>query len=122
MVERLRSLFSKHQRDLQSKASEAELQTAIAEMLETEGIAFERERSFSPRDRIDFMLTPTPALGIEVKVAGSGCDVSRQLWRYAGNEEVESLLLVTTRMQLRRMPPKLRDKSVSVIYIPPRFA
>jgi len=62
-------------------------------------------------DRIDFMVG---RIGIELKIKGSLSDVTRQLHRYAQSPDVDALLLVTTRMKLRHMPPTMNGKPVLV--------
>ena len=52
------------------------------------------EREASGRDgRIDFVIG---RVGIELKIAGSVSDVTRQLWRYADSGRFDALVLVTS--------------------------
>lgn len=94
------------------EASEDELQRAVASALVIEGIAFDRERSLSRTDRIDFWADRT---GIECKTAGSLAEVTRQLFRYAESAEVDALILVTTRLKLARVPRQINGKAVHVV-------
>lgn len=73
------------------------LQAGIDQALREAGYVPRREVILSPRDRIDFMIGH---LGIEVKVAGTAATVIRQLRRYAAHPDIDSLMLVTTRVQL----------------------
>ena len=93
-------------------ASEADLQDGIETVLRDAGIAYERERILTKRDRIDFMVG---GVGVEVKIAGGQAEVLRQLARYAGRVEVASLLLVTSRVQLGNMPPDICGKRLRVL-------
>jgi hypothetical protein len=90
---------------------EAELQRALAEVLDGAGVDHRREVRLTARDRIDFL---AGAVGIEVKVDGALAAVTRQLHRYALRPEVASLLLVTTRPQHRGAPRELCGKPVTV--------
>jgi hypothetical protein len=96
-----------------ASASEAMLQQAVSVALSEAGLAFERERSLSHRDRIDFYCDGK--VGIECKIDGSVTEVIRQLLRYAESEEIEGLVLVTSRAKHRRMPPTLGGKPVHVV-------
>src|SRR3990167_3632969 len=73
--------------------NEEELQRGIGQVLSEAGLWFERERRLGPRDRPDFFLAG--GLVIEVKISGRRTTVAEQLLRYAGHEEVRSILLVT---------------------------
>jgi len=94
---------------------EAELQLAIEAMLLECGQTYAREVVLSPRDRVDFMLGNT---ALEVKIKGSQPAVLEQLERYANSDQVSAIVLVTSRFQLRAMPPEINGKPVSVIYLP----
>lgn len=69
---------------------ELELQDRIEDVL---GDAARREVTLSAGGRIDFMVG---SIGIEVKIAGSGLSVARQLQGYAQSSELTELILVTT--------------------------
>lgn len=94
-----------------SYESEERCQAAIAAALQAAGVAFEREVRLSDRDRIDFMVG---SVGVEVKLDGSLSALTRQLHRYAQSDRVESLLVVTTRARLARVPQSLNGKRVVV--------
>jgi hypothetical protein len=95
-------------------SSEKDLQDGIGELLHKKEIAFDREVSLSPRDRIDFLVG---AIGIEVKVASSPNEVQRQLWRYAEDKRVESLILVTTKSGHKSIARDILGKSVIVVHL-----
>jgi hypothetical protein len=90
---------------------EAQLQSALEQVLAGAGVSFHREVTLGEAGRIDFLLGH---LGLEVKVEGSISAVTRQLLDYAEREEVHGLLLVTTRSHHDGLPAHLRGKPVRV--------
>lgn len=72
------------------------------------------EVRLSPRDRIDFVVG---RVGVEVKVAMSGDTVLRQLARYAAHDDVDELLLVTTKATHRGMPAEVGGKPLNVLFL-----
>ncbi len=96
-------------------ASELELQALIAAALTTDGFHYEREHRLSG-GAIDFYL-PASRLGIEVKVDGSPSAVTQQLFRYAEDDSIEALLLVTTRATHLSLGLALRGKRLDVVQV-----
>lgn len=95
---------------------EKDLQDGIEEVLRSSsGFTFERESRLSESDLVDFMVK---GIALEVKIQGSLSSVTRQLMRYADQETVTAILLVTTKMQHKNMPPTMRGKPVRVVYLP----
>lgn len=94
--------------------NEEELQLAIAQALTKAGLPFQREVVLGPRDRIDFLSSRT---GIEVKIKGSSSAALQQLYRYAKYQEIDELVLVTSRVQAGRMPSDLLGKPIHVVFI-----
>lgn len=93
---------------------EDELQAGIAAALDTAGIVVRREVVLSDgRSRID--LLTDDHIGIEVKVAGTWANVVRQLTRYAKCDDVDELVLVTTRVAHHHIPADLEGKPVHLI-------
>lgn len=93
--------------------TEAELQVGIMSVIErvTETI---REHRLSDTDRPDFFL-PQLGLAIEVKTKGAATAVLRQLSRYASHVQVQSILLITSRIQLATtIPDTIEGKPVRV--------
>lgn len=82
---------------------ENELQEGLHTALGEDGHRFLREVILSPRDRIDLLEAgvnlPGGAIGIEVKIAGTLGEISRQLARYAEQPRIGALILVTAKMQ-----------------------
>jgi hypothetical protein len=97
---------------------ERELQDGVAQLLDGLGVEYEREHGFGPEDRIDFWF-PSDGMGVEVKIQESLTDVTRQLHRYAGRDEVKVLVLLTTKMAHRRMPEEMCGKPIHVVYLSP---
>jgi len=93
-------------------ATEAELQQGLAEVLWHAGYSVEREARLSARDRIDLLVD---RVGIEVKVGGSVGNVVRQLERYADSEELDALVLASSRRHHLDMPAALNGKPVVVV-------
>ena len=90
-MERILSILKRHRLAAQT---EEELQAAIAACFDAEGIEFRREHHLSPADRVDFLVGRT---GVEVKVGGSQSALIRQVHRYAQSEELDAIIIVTTR-------------------------
>jgi hypothetical protein len=91
---------------------EAELQEGLAEVLTRAGYRVEREARLSARDRIDLLVD---RVGIEVKVGGPAGSVVRQLERYADSEDLDALVLASSRRHHLAMPGVLNGKPVVVV-------
>lgn len=79
-------------------ADEFELHNGLDKILTGLGLTVEREVRLDQTSRID-IATDLPCglcLGIEVKVAGNGMEVRRQVKRYASCPQLGALMLVTT--------------------------
>jgi hypothetical protein len=94
---------------------EAGLQHGIQTALNLQGLDVRREVRLTPTERIDFMVD---RIGIEVKVAGSPAEVTRQLRRYAITGAVDHLVLVTTKVRHRSIEPDIFGVPVTVV-VPP---
>lgn len=73
--------------------SEGLLQIDIAEHLQANGVAFEREVKLGPADRIDFLVERS--IGVEVKAKAVARQIYRQLSRYAEYEALSGLILIS---------------------------
>lgn len=92
--------------------SEAELQRGLKDALRAESVEFVREARIGPCDRIDFLTAD--GLGIEVKVKGGAYEVAAQLARYLKHDELQGLLVVTTKRAHDALPRELCGKPVRV--------
>lgn len=75
------------------QGDEYRLHEDLAEHLIKAGIAFKREVRLSPGNRIDFLCDG--GLGIECKARARKREVFRQLERYAAEDAISALILVT---------------------------
>jgi hypothetical protein len=94
--------------------NELDLSQAVADCLRERGVAFEREVRLNDADRIDYLVG---RVGVELKLHGSVSAIARQLSRYAQSDQVDALILVTTRMSHRSMPSSLNQKPITVVYV-----
>jgi hypothetical protein len=76
-------------------ADEVALHEALAGVLTSAGITFEREVVAGPRDRFDFLVAP--GIVVEAKIKGSLSKALAQVGRYAARDDVAAVVLVTTR-------------------------
>lgn len=79
-----------------------------------------REYTFGPSERVDFLVDGAGwRLAIEVKVKGSAAAVERQIGRYARQEGVTGVVLVTTRQQHDVMPAEMNGTPIAVVCLAP---
>lgn len=115
MIERIREALARRRF---SVGTEDELQRAIAQVLDEEGVPYVREHALSERDRLDFAVAAEGGarlVALEVKVDGSLSELTRQLHRYAEHPHIDALAVVTNRARLLDVPRELRGKPVHVI-------
>ena len=93
--------------------TERELQDGIQVTLTQYGIGFSREHILSETDRIDFLLFG--GIGIEVKTRGAIVPLLAQLGRYSEHACISSLVVVTARIQLSRLPSTIGGKAIQVV-------
>lgn len=99
-------------------ANEAELQLAVERVLERAGVKFQREVLLEGVGRLDFYLPGRPRIGIELKMDGSATAVLRQLARYAAFDDIDELLLATTRSShIIAMPYSLSGKPLHTVHL-----
>lgn len=99
------------ERNLRGLGDEASVQVALERLLIRENIEHGREVRLDKASRIDFMVG---AIGVEVKVGGGLASVARQLERYARLDAILEIVLVTTRVQLARVPREANGKRIHV--------
>jgi hypothetical protein len=99
-------------------SDEQQLQQAIAIVLESAGVSFEREVSCGPRDRFDFLCEGN--IVIEAKIHGSYAAAIRQIDRDLALPTVGAAVLVTARFWASSTGTgvaSLRGKPVRVVKI-----
>jgi hypothetical protein len=96
-------------------SSEFELHLGIAQLLDSLNVHYQTEVVITPEDRIDFLLPEK--IGIEVKVDGSAPEVTRQLWRYAQQESIAELILLTTRSKHKAIIGPINGKPIYVVHL-----
>ncbi|MCC4250743.1 hypothetical protein [Microbacterium testaceum] len=95
--------------------TEDDLQRELADVLSIAGWMAHREVRLSDGvSRIDLLLA---RVGIEVKIDGAWRAVTRQLLRYARCDEIDHLILVTTRPSHQLVPSTLNGKPVTVVVL-----
>lgn len=94
---------------------EASLQASVDAVFRAHQISFEREVVIGPRDRLDFLVHP--GIAVEVKIAGSLPELTRQVFRYAKNERVHAILIVTSRLRLASLSEEIDGKAVATVYL-----
>lgn len=97
---------------------ERDLQDDLEEVLQHYRLEFSREHHLDPRSVIDFRIG---RIGVECKVAGSPQEVLRQCRRYLKFDELDGLLLVTSRAQHRWGISDLGGKPFGVVWVAGRF-
>jgi len=100
---------------------EKELQAGVAQCLTGLKVTFTPEHPLNPKDRVDFFIA-AGGIGIECKTndsrGGAGlAAVTRQLWRYAKNDELKAIILITTRSKHRDLPKEILGKPLYVVYL-----
>jgi hypothetical protein len=106
-IAKLKEFIATQQYDL---TSEQLVQSKLEQALKEASIDHVREFSFDKKDRIDFLVEGS--LGIEVKLAGSLTQVTRQIHRYVQHDQLETLILVTSKPQLAKVPKILNGKKI----------
>ena len=109
-----------------SFTTERDLQDALHEHLARTAdnpwsplITVAREHPLDDRNRIDFLVTVNlhdhlRTVGVEIKIGASLPTVTRQLTRYAAFDQVDELLLVTTKAHHHHIPVTIHGKPVAL--------
>jgi hypothetical protein len=102
-----------------SYSNEYDLQRGIEQILKAQGVDVQREVRLGTKgkDRLDFLVSG--GIAIEVKIAGSLAAITRQLFRYADQDRVSQLILVTTRTQHRVLPQIINGKPLYIVSLGP---
>ncbi len=93
------------------------MQSSISDVLKEAGIKFERERRLED-GQIDFLVG---SVGLECKLAGSWVEVLRQLTKYAKDDCIQEILVVTTKaVHHQKLDGRtLQGKLIRVYWITP---
>ena len=99
-------------------SNEKELQEAIYIVLEDlkDCIGEVKREKELPSGIIDFYVIQHK-IGIEVKIQGSDLEITRQLEKYINEEEIDSIILVTSKWAYN-LPKTLSGKPITVLWIP----
>lgn len=105
------SIFEQYQmRTHDEVALQADIAVVLGEVTQ-----YRKEHTLSAGERIDFLVGK---IGIECKVGGSKMEVLRQLQRYAQFDEIDELILVTTKsrhLELRGL--QVNGKTINVYWV-----
>lgn len=94
---------------------ESELQDGIEAALAAAGLVARREARLTASERPDFMVGD---VAVEVKIGGRAADVQRQVERYAAQDGVAGVVVVSTRAKaVRGMPQMLSGIPLSVVLL-----
>ena len=93
---------------------ERELQDGVEALFKANAVPYTREYILSPTNRIDFLCG---RVGVEIKIKSSMPTVQRQLWRYASDDRIDALILVTTLTKHRGIAREMQKKPVFVTYL-----
>lgn len=96
--------------------TETELQASIAETLKAAGLDPTREVVLSGGlGRVDLMVGK---VGIEVKIAGSWQQLTRQAMRYTRAPEIGALLVITTKAaHAQNVPVQANGKPILTVFL-----
>ena len=89
-------------------SSEKHLQQEIAQALDLDGIAYERERRLSASDIPDFIIGDGIAVECKMRNKSSKMAIYNQLVRYARHDEVKSIVLASNVSM--GLPPEINGK------------
>lgn len=96
-------------------SNEEQLQAAVAALLASSGLHFEREERTDARNRFDLSRA---GLVIELKISGSLSAALRQIDRYAGLDAVNGIVLASTARWATDntcLPATIRNKPIRMV-------
>jgi hypothetical protein len=94
--------------------TERQLQDALDAVLAVNGYDYQREVHLGPVDRPDFTVGP---IVIEVKVKGTADQLTRQIRRYMGHDQVGAVIVVTRCARHRDIPDQIDGKPVYLVWL-----
>jgi len=95
-------------------SNEIELHQGIEQFLISLGIDYQKEVILDSKDRIDFLIGK---IGIEIKINESTSEVTRQLWRYAQQEMIDEIILITTRSKHKVIEGIINGKPIYIVHL-----
>ena len=93
---------------------EAGLQRAVAHELDRHGLAYQREKRFGSRDRVDFFVD---GVVLELKVKAPAKAILRQVLRYAEHGDVRAIVVAGTCHSVLRLPHEVSGKPLYAIHL-----
>ena len=112
-IAEIKEAIGKYRYNIQS---EMDLHRSLEEVFNVAGIDYVHEYALGKTGAIDFFID---GIGIEVKTKGSPSAIIRQLHKYLEHDEIECILLVTTRNTHRVIPREISGKTVELMVISP---
>lgn len=94
--------------------NEHQLHVGLAAAMAAAGLDPHPEVRLGDAGRIDFLVD---RVGVEVKVAGETEPLLRQVTRYAHRDEIDELVVVTTRRKHRALPDTVAGKPLQVVMV-----
>ncbi|WP_339827051.1 hypothetical protein [uncultured Arenimonas sp.] len=97
--------------------SEVQLHDRLGEVLTAAGVSYQREFVLDAKNRADFWID---GVVLEVKVDGSLPEALRQIGRYIGLDQVNGVLLASTKPWARtplRVKPRFDGKPFDMVYL-----
>lgn len=92
-------------------SNEKELQAQLADFFTEQQVSFKREYKLSKTENIDFLIDK---IGLEIKIKGGALSVSRQLLRYLKHDEINELIIFTTKQMV--LPKTLNGKNIHKVW------
>jgi hypothetical protein len=114
MISRAATIVDILSRLVPRSGPESRLAEDVRAALVRAGVLIQIESTLSD-GRVDIRLDGT---AVELKVQGSYDKVLRQLERYAKDQSVVDVVLVTASAKLRGMPSDIGGKQLHVVYLP----
>jgi hypothetical protein len=112
-IQEIEKIFFKHNRTL-TLSNEKILQNEISTIFTNNNIPFEKEFRLDDKNIVDFMIN---GLAIEIKINSkvSRMNIYRQLERYALNDKVETILLISSKTMT--LPESINNKPIYILQL-----
>lgn len=94
------------------------LQASISLVLGELGFEYVREHRIDQYSRIDFIVDLAGVkVGIEVKIGQAAPEVARQIKRYMASDDIDAVVLFTTRRRHRKLKQEEFDKPIEIVWL-----